>query len=128
MLCSLLVDDESAIVQLEKQMLERLGYRVTARTSSIEALEAFKANPDKYDLVITDMTMPNLTGDQLAKELTLIRPGIPIIVCTGFSERMNKITIGPVGISGMLMKPVIRSDLATLVRKVLNGSQAPVSA
>ncbi|MBW1796685.1 MAG: response regulator, partial [Deltaproteobacteria bacterium] len=82
----LFVDDEEPLVRMGQQMLERLGYHVTARTSSVEALEAFRAQPDRFDLVITDQTMPNMTGVELAKELMRIRPDIPIILITGFSE------------------------------------------
>jgi PAS domain S-box-containing protein len=119
----LLVDDEEAIVRLEKQMLERLGYRVTSRTSSLEALEAFRANPSGYDLVITDMTMPNMTGDRLAKELIAIKPGIPIIICTGFSERINQEKVVAMGIQGLLMKPIIRSEMARIVREALDAGR-----
>jgi CheY-like chemotaxis protein len=83
----LLVDDEEPIVSMESQMLERLRYKVTARTSSIDSLETFRATPDKLDLVITDMTMSNMTGIQLSQKLLEIRPDIPIIICTGFSEK-----------------------------------------
>ena len=116
----LLVDDEAAIARLEKQMLERLGYQVTSRISSLDALEAFKANPDRFDLVITDMTMPNMTGDQLAKEINAIRPGIPIIVCTGFSERINPEKAAAMGIRGLLMKPIIRFEMAQMIREALD--------
>ncbi len=115
----LLVDDDVSIAKLEKQILERLGYKVTMRLSSIDALEAFKAKPDTFDLVISDMTMPNLTGDQLAKELRMIKPDIPVIICTGFSERMNKENAAAAGIDGFLMKPIVISELAKMVRKVL---------
>ena len=98
-----MVDDEEAIVHLEKQMLERLGYRVTTRVNSLEALEAFKANPDEYDLILSDMTMPNMTGDQLARRLIAIRPDIPVIICTGFSERVNEGKANEIGINGLLM-------------------------
>jgi nitrogen-specific signal transduction histidine kinase len=117
----LLVDDEEPIVRLGRQMLERLGYRVTSRVSSLEALKAFKANPDAFDLVITDMTMPNMTGDQLAKALISHRPDIPVVVCTGFSERMDPQSAQALGIKGFLMKPVTKSDLARMVRKALDG-------
>ena len=120
----LLVDDEEPIVQMEKTILERLGYRVTSRTGSIEALEIFKAKADAFDLVITDMTMPNMTGDQLAKELLAVNPDIPIIILTGFSERVNKDTIETLGIKGLLMKPVVTSDMALEIRRVLDGSQS----
>ena len=115
----LLVDDDEQIVRLEKQMLERLGYQVSTRTSSIEALEAFKAGPYRYDVVITDMTMPNLTGDMLARSLMEIRKDIPVILCTGFSERITQEKAEALGIKGFLMKPVIKSEMAKEVRKVL---------
>jgi PAS domain S-box-containing protein len=116
----LLVDDQDIIVQIEKQMLERLGYRVTARTSSIDALEAFRMDPDKFDLVITDLTMPNMTGDKLAMELIKIRSEIPVILCTGFSEMMSKEKAESLGIKGFLMKPVVLKDLSGMIRKVLD--------
>lgn len=119
----LLVDDEEPIVQMEKTILERLGYRVTFRTGSIEALELFKVKADAFDLVVTDMTMPNMTGDQLAKELLAINPDIPIIILTGFSERINRHRIGTLGIKGFLMKPVVISDMALEIRNVLDESQ-----
>jgi len=117
----LLIDDETVIVSMEKEILERLGYQVTSRTSSIEALEAFREQPDKFDLVITDMTMPNMTGDKLAGELIKIRPDIPIIMCTGFSERMSEEKAEYLGIKGFLMKPILLKDLSSLVRKVLDN-------
>jgi DNA-binding NarL/FixJ family response regulator len=87
-------------------------------------LEAFKAAPDSHDLVITDMSMPNLTGDRLARELVAIRPDIPVIICTGFSERMNPDRADAMGIKGFLMKPVVYSELAALVRKVLDEAKS----
>ena len=89
----LFVDDEAPIAKVGGQILERLGYSVTTRTSSIEALELFKAKPDDFDLVITDMTMPNLTGDKLAIELVKIRPDIPVVLCTGYSIKINVINL-----------------------------------
>ncbi len=119
----LLVDDEESIAKVGKKMLERLGYHVSARTSSIDALKVFKASPDAYDLVITDMTMPNMTGEQLAKELLSIRPDIPIIMCTGFSERLNKEKAEASGIKGFLIKPVVKFEMGQTVRAVLNEAQ-----
>ncbi|MDM8515202.1 ATP-binding protein, partial [Desulfobacterales bacterium HSG16] len=116
----LLVDDEEAIVRLEKQMLERLGYQVTSRINSVEAFEAFKAKPNEFDLVITDMTMPYMTGDQLARKLISIKPDLPIIICTGFSEELSLNRIDTIGIKGLLMKPVVKSEMAQIVRKVLD--------
>jgi CheY-like chemotaxis protein/two-component sensor histidine kinase len=115
----LLVDDEAPIARLEQMTLERLGYRVTPHTSSLDALEAFRAHPDAFDLVITDMTMPNLTGDRLAREVRLLKPGIPVIICTGFSVKMDAQCAAAMGIDGFLMKPVIKSEMARLIRKVL---------
>jgi CheY-like chemotaxis protein len=119
----LLVDDEEAIVRMEKQMLERLGYEVTTRTSSVDALEAFKAKPSAYDLVITDMAMPNMTGDVLSRHLIAVRADIPVIICTGFSEQMSAAKARQSGIKGFLMKPLVRGDLANMVRKVLDATQ-----
>jgi len=115
----LLVDDETVIIAMEKQALERLGYQVTSRISSIEALEAFRANPEKFDLVITDMSMPNMSGDKLASELIKIRPDIPILLCTGFSETMTDEKIKSLGLRGILMKPMMMKDLARKIREVL---------
>ena len=117
----LLVDDEDEIASVEKEMLEAFGYNVMARTSSIEALEAFSAEPDKFDAVITDMTMPHMTGDRLAAELMKIRPDIPIIICTGFSEKMSRETADALGIKGFLMKPILMRKLAGMLRNVLDS-------
>jgi len=115
----LLVDDEEQIVRMSQQMLERLGYHVTARTSSIETLEAFRAAPDKFDLVITDTTMPNMTGIELARKLMEIRSDIPIIICTGFSEKISADKATAMGIRGYVMKPIVKSELAKKIREVL---------
>jgi len=116
----LLVDDEEQIVKMQNEMLKLLGYHVTPRTSSIETLEAFRAQPDKFDLVITDMTMPNMSGAELASELVEIRPDIPIIICTGFSEKMSKERADVLGIKGFLTKPIVRDQIARTIRKVLD--------
>ena len=117
----LLVDDQDMVVQMEKQMLERLGYHVTTRISSIDALEAFRANPNKFDLVITDMTMPNMTGDKLSAEIMKIRSDIPVILCTGFSEMMSKEKAATLGIKGFLMKPIVIKNLSHIIRDVLDN-------
>jgi PAS domain S-box-containing protein len=116
----LVVDDEEPLTDIMKQMLKSLGYRVTARTSSIEALEAFRANPDAFHLVITDQTMPNMTGAELAGKLRAQRHDIPIIICTGFSETINDRQAEAMGVGGFLMKPVLRAELAQTVRDVLD--------
>jgi PAS domain S-box-containing protein len=120
----LLVDDEEAIVFMEKQMLERLGYSVVSRTSSVDTLEAFRANPDKFDLVITDMAMPNMSGDKLASELLKIRPNIPILLCTGFSENIPEEKAKSMGIKRFLMKPIVRKDLSRMVREALDNKES----
>ena len=119
----LLVDDEEPIANLEKQVLERLGYKVTTRINSLEALEVFKARPDAFDMVISDMTMPQMTGDQLARKLIAIRPDIPILICTGFSERLNQEKAASIGVKGFLMKPIAKSELAKTVRKMLDEAK-----
>jgi nitrogen-specific signal transduction histidine kinase/ActR/RegA family two-component response regulator len=123
----LLVDDEEPIIRLEQMMLERLGYQVTARTSSPDALDAFRANPSKFDLVISDRGMPNMTGDQLARELISIRPEIPIILCTGFSDENDERRARDLGVKGFLKKPVATGELAEMVRKVLDDFKRAVS-
>jgi PAS domain S-box-containing protein len=124
----LFVDDEAALSKMGSQILESLGYSVTARISSFEALELFKTMPDKFDLVITDTTMPNMTGDKLAVELMKIRPDIPVMLCTGYSKRISDETASEIGIKAFAYKPIIKADLAKTVRKVLdedkNTSQA----
>ncbi|MGD9733063.1 MAG: PAS domain S-box protein [Desulfamplus sp.] len=119
----LLVDDEAVLITLQKGMLERLGYNVTSRTSSIEALEAFRSNPDKFDMVITDMAMPSMSGDKLAVELIKIRPDIPVLLCTGFSTIMSEEKALSIGIKGFLMKPVTISDIDKKIRDVLDNNK-----
>ncbi len=116
----LLVDDDEKIGFLEKEQLESLGYQVTALTSGVEAVDFFRKAPQDIDIVITDMTMPNITGAELSQELLKIKPDIPIILCTGFSELIDKEKATALGIQEYLMKPVGRKDLARAVRKVLD--------
>ncbi len=116
----LLVDDEELILEIGREMLKGLGYQVETRASSIDALEAFRTDPTKYDLVISDMTMPRMTGERLAKEIKKFRPDIPIILCTGFSTKISPDKLTVFGVNALLMKPVRLSDLAHTVRKVLD--------
>jgi len=102
-------------------MLGRLGYSAVCRTSSIEALELFKTRPDQFDLVITDMTMPNLTGEKLARQLMRIRADIPVILCTGFSEQISEEKAKKMGISEFILKPLVMVKLAQTVREVLDS-------
>ena len=122
----LLVDDEEAITKLERQMLERLGYQVTIRIDSFEALETFKAKPNQFDLVLSDMTMPKMTGDQLARELMAIRPDIPIIICTGLSDKLNQEKAKAMGVKSFLMKPIVKAKMAKIVRNVLDAADGCV--
>jgi len=117
----LFIDDEPAIVDIGKRMLEHLGYKVEVRTSPIEALAAFRALSGKFDLIISDMTMPKMTGDEFAKELMAIRPDIPIILCTGFSEHINEEKAKAIGIRKFVMKPFILRDMAESIRQVLDS-------
>jgi len=116
----LFVDDEKALAELGRQMLESLGYTVVAETDSFKALRTFLAEPRGFALVITDMTMPNLRGDQLATEMIAIRPDMPIILCTGFSELINEKRARELGISEFVMKPYNIADFAATIRKVLS--------
>jgi PAS domain S-box-containing protein len=115
----LLVDDEAALADIEKRMLTWLGYEVEVRTSAIEALAAFKANPRKFDLVLTDLSMPQMTGMKLAKEMVQIRSDIPIVLCTGYSDQVEERTAASVGIKSFLFKPLVANELAEAIRKAL---------
>ena len=98
-----------------------LGYQVETRTSPVEAIEAVRGNPQKYDLVITDMTMPQMTGYNLAKQLMEMRPSLPIILCTGFSDQINEEKARSAGMLAFLLKPLLFHDLANTLRNVLDG-------
>ena len=117
----LFIDDEPVLVNLGKQTLESLGYKVTTRTSGVEALELFKARAHEFDLVITDLTMPKMAGDDLAREMKRIKPQTPIILCTGYSTRINEEQAAEIGIRAFVSKPVLRKDIAESIRKVLDS-------
>ena len=104
---------------LGKRMLERLGYRVEVYTRSQEGLAEFRANPDKYDLVITDQTMPIMTGLELAFELTRIRADIPILLITGYSETASPLKLKEAGIRDVLLKPLDIGNLSVSIKRVL---------
>jgi CheY-like chemotaxis protein len=120
----LMIDDEVVIADVVQQLLGSLGYTVRTSSDSIEALELFKSAPNDFDLVITDMTMPNMTGDKLAAELLKINPGIPVILFTGFHKRISADTAAEIGIRAFANKPVAKEDLAKIVRKVLDGADS----
>ena len=115
----LLIDDEANLVKLSQRMLERLGYTVTGLTSSREALDRFRSAPHEFDLVITDQTMPEMTGDRLARDIIELRPGIPIILCTGLYDRTVADASGAIGYQAILNKPFEMKELAEAVRNAL---------
>ncbi len=116
----LLVDDEKTLVEIFAEMLSNLGYKTVCKTDSQEALEFFREKPDSIDIVITDLTMPKLTGDELAKEMLKLRPNIPIILCTGYGKNISSKTAASMGFRGFILKPVIMRDLAAILRKLLD--------
>jgi len=116
----LIVDDEKTIVDLQASVLGKLGYRVVARTSSRDALALFERDPQKYDLVVSDQTMPALTGDKLVEKVRRIRPDLPVIVCTGYNAKLTPGRIDELGINKLLMKPVSRATLAESISSLLS--------
>jgi signal transduction histidine kinase/ActR/RegA family two-component response regulator len=120
----LLVDDEAALVELGRQTLERLGYQVEAFTDSREALATLEERPADFDLVITDQTMPGITGLELAAEARRIRPGLPVLLCTGFSRVVDEASTRRAGVREVLMKPLVARDLAQAVRRALGQPPA----
>lgn len=119
----LFVDDEASLVEAGRQLLESLGYKVIAKTSGIEALETFKEQPNNFDIVITDMMMPKMTGEDLSKKIFAIRPDIPIIICTGFSEVISEKKAKAIGIRKFIVKPILRKDIAKIIRVVLDNEK-----
>ena len=116
----LLVDDENSIAHMGKQFLKRYGYRVSMFTDSREALAAFSAAPDQFDLVVTDMTMPGMTGDVLAEKIKAIRQNIPVILCTGFSEKITSANYDKTAVDNFFMKPVSIKALSRTIRRLLD--------
>ncbi len=118
----LFIDDDPHLVEIIQEILESLGYTVVTVTSGIEALDLFRSDSQKFDLVITDMTMPKMTGDQLSKELLKIRNDIPIILCTGYNDMISSRKAKEIGIREFLMKPLVTRELAHVIRKVLDST------
>jgi len=121
----LLIDDEHILVEMGKSMLEQLGYTVTVQTSSLAALAIFQNNPAQFDVVITDQTMPEMTGSDLAQRLLQIQPDLPIILCTGYSSIISEEQALSLGIKGFALKPLTKKDLSTLLRMVLDARPLP---
>lgn len=118
----LFIDDEEILAELGKAMLEQLGYDVTISTSSLDAWNTFQHQSSQFDVVVTDQTMPGMTGMELARRMLQIRPDVPIIICTGHSTLINEKQALAEGVKGFAMKPLGKKGLATLIRKVLNKS------
>lgn len=114
----LLVDDE--LIKVETDILEFLGYDVTAMTSSLEAWDIFRENPDSFDLVITDQTMPNMTGAELSQKILELRPNLPIIICTGHSSIIDETTAKEIGIREFILKPIVIADISRIIRRILD--------
>ncbi len=117
----LLVDDEENVLKILKEMSEHLGYQVTAVSDSTEAYALFRSRPDDFDLVVTDQTMPGLTGIALAQKIFTLKPRMPVIICTGFSEALTQGKARELGLAGYIMKPVVMDDFARVVRRALEG-------
>jgi CheY-like chemotaxis protein len=115
----LFVDDEDALADLGKQMIEALGYQVTSRVDGLEAWNLFRTHPERFDLVITDLVMPDFSGEDLIREIRNIRPDIPVILVTGFTEQMPKEKAASLGIDRLMNKPVVMKDMARFIRDVL---------
>ncbi len=116
----LFIDDEEPLAEMGRQLLEKLGYSVTTRTSSTDALAALRRDPAAYDLIITDETMPEMTGMEFAKEVLALRPDMPVILCTGFSHRVDADQAKAAGIRGFALKPMTKAETAKIIRKVLD--------
>jgi CheY-like chemotaxis protein len=120
----LFVDDEPTLTHMAAEMLMRLGYETTVYTNSVEALETFRRTPWQFDMVITDQTMPAMTGESLARELRCIRPDMPIILCTGFSHTITASKVQDLGVDAFLSKPLEFRDLGLAIRQVLEQRRA----
>ena len=120
----LIVDDEEHLLEMEKQMLTGLGYKVTAMNDSEEALKRFIVTPDAFDLVITDMTMPHMNGVELVRKLFAVKPELPVILCTGYSELINEQKAKMLGIREYMMKPIALEKMARVVRKALDEGKS----
>jgi len=119
----LVVDDNKDVLSMEIAMLKSFGYKVTGMTNGEDALKTFMSQPDTFDLVITDMTMPDITGAELSQKLLSIRPDILIILCSGYNELINQDKAKAIGIKEYLMKPIVRNEMATIVRAVFENKE-----
>ncbi len=120
------MDDEPTLVDMMSEMLKTMGYKVESRTSSVEALSLLRTRTTSFDLVITDMAMPNMTGTELAIEIMRINPELPIIICTGYSENINEEKAKILGFKKLIMKPVSIQELSLAVRETLDDAYQQV--
>lgn len=120
--CILVVDDEISIMTMLQKMIERSGYDVCAETSSAQALERFQKDPHRFDMIISDMTMPELSGDQLVQKIKAIRKNIPIILCTGHSERINEARVNALGVTALMTKPFSMAHMMKNIREILESN------
>ncbi|MBA3013104.1 MAG: response regulator [Desulfobacula sp.] len=118
----LFIDDEAGLVEIGSSLLKRLGYKVETKTDPAEALDYIRSDPSRFDLIITDMTMPHLSGDQLIKEILKINPEMPVILCTGFSNKIDSEGAIMIGAKRYIEKPLNKNQLAYTVRKVLDNN------
>ena len=116
----LFVDDDEQIVEFIERSLGILGYDVVGKESSIEALEAFSASPEAFDMIISDMNMDNLTGDQLAEKMLAIKPDVPVIICTGYDEMLTRARAKEIGVKGVIMKPFLMDEIDELIRRIFD--------
>jgi CheY-like chemotaxis protein len=119
----LFIDDEEILAEMGRSMLERLGYNVVVQTDSAQALRDFAEHPGEVDLVITDQTMPKMTGVALSEKFLQIRPDIPIILCTGYSDLVSEETARAKGIRELVMKPLARKEMVEVIHRVLEGKE-----
>lgn len=118
----LFVDDDKLLVAVGSKIFRRLGYNVVSITNPKEALDIFSRDITAFDLIFTDLTMPEMKGDELSKKILAIRPDIPVILCTGFEDQLNESAIREIGITAPIAKPIAMKDMAVIVRKCLDGA------
>jgi len=118
----LFVDDEASITKMGSRLLQQIGYKVTIKNNSVEALDTFRSKPEEFDLVVTDMTMPYMTGDKLAVELIKIKPDIPVILCSGYSKLISEKSALEAGVKAFINKPINQMVLAQKIRTMLDDT------
>ena len=121
--CILYVEDEGDIVEVVQDLLNHLGYDVVATSFGAQAIEFLEAQPDKFDLIITDLNLPDMGGFDLSRSILAIKPGIPILLCTGFNKQFSREDLKKAGIRGVILKPFSMKDIGKVIRSVLNSSQ-----